>query len=291
MQTESLIFDAVPPPHSPGSPHSLHPVNRREQQPLGANEIALWWAAMPDAAGSLIEATHIDASNAARGSMAACSIGLQDALLSQAERLQASGLRLPARRHQFLVGRMLIRTALSHYAKVDPTAWRFSTAPGGKPTIAAPALYFNLSNTNGMVICAIAHVPFIGVDVEAVQRPPISLAMAKRFLRAAELDVVLHCAPHARGRLLLQFWTLKEAYCKARGEGLLLPLSAIGFHFDGASAACEAEFDPSLSDDPAQWSFTTLSISDWHVGALAAQTLHGRPLCVNEPIRCHWSGQ
>jgi 4'-phosphopantetheinyl transferase len=65
------------------------------------------------------------------------------------------------------------------------------------------------------------------------------------------------------------FWTLKEAYIKARGLGLSLPLER--FWFTVSAGAIGIDIDPSLGDHPARWRFTLRAPSPRHVIATAVE--------------------
>src|SRR3954470_7709872 len=92
-------------------------------------------------------------------------------LLSPEERVRHVRFLNDRARHEYLITRALCRTVLSRYADVAPTDWQFQANQWGRPEIALPAaghLCFNLSNTRGLVVCAVALEGDIGVDVEAV---------------------------------------------------------------------------------------------------------------------------
>jgi 4'-phosphopantetheinyl transferase len=96
-------------------------------------------------------------------------------LLSPAERERMARFAFERLRRDFLVTRALVRTTLSMYQPaVDPRDWQFVANPYGRPEILAPSttprLRFNLSHTNGMIVCLVAVEREIGVDVENVSR-------------------------------------------------------------------------------------------------------------------------
>lgn len=183
-------------------------------------------------------------------------------LLSPDERDYQARPRLEKRRREILLSRMLVRTALSHHTAVDPRAWRFGDGQHGKPFIASPAqpgLDFNLTHTEGMIVCLIAPLSDIGVDVEYLPRKNDTAGVAKHFF-----------APQEQAGLperFFDYWTLKEAYIKARGKGLVLPLD--GFWFDISGAEPAIAFDERIPDDPARWRFQTLRLSPDHLCSVA----------------------
>lgn len=184
-------------------------------------------------------------------------------LLTQEERDRVARPSLQGRRREILMTRMLVRTSLSRYAVVEPTEWRFGMGERGRPFILHPLLSsgldFNLTHTEGMILCLVAPQADIGVDVEYLPRRNDATAIAKHYF-----------APQEQGGLperFFDYWTLKEAYIKARGKGMSLPLD--GFWFDLAGEEPTISFDRRIPDDPALWRFQTLLLSNDHLCSVA----------------------
>jgi 4'-phosphopantetheinyl transferase len=167
------------------------------------------------------------------------------ALLSADERSRLERFRRESDGHHFLVAHALARCALSHYVEVAPAAWIFAANRWGRPEIAgpdaAPALRFSLSHTAGLVACAVARGGDCGVDVEANDRRGDPLRVARRVLAARELADLEALPAAARRERFLVYWTLKEAYVKALGRGLSLPLREIAFSFSGERIQIDSE--------------------------------------------------
>jgi 4'-phosphopantetheinyl transferase len=204
-------------------------------------------------------------------------------VLSDDERERMQRLRLPRHRHDYLVSHALVRAALSRCADVAPGAWTFRANRHGRPEIGGPvaaaALRFNLSHTDGLVACAVTLGAAVGVDVENSQRPLRLMAVAKRFFHAAEAEDLGALPAERRAVRFFTYWTLKEAYVKARGEGLSLPLQRIRFHLAGAGDP-SVSFGEDLRDDPRRWRFVLLRPSTRHVLALAVES-RGEPAIVH----------
>jgi 4'-phosphopantetheinyl transferase len=195
--------------------------------------------------------------------------------LSDGERARLDRFRGSDRRHEFLVTRALVRVALSRHAPLRPEEWRFVTGEHGRPAIdrdlglpGGTALHFNLSNTHGLVVCLVAATE-VGVDVEHLDRP-LDVALADRYLSAAELAALRSLPLADQPRRFLEYWTLKESYLKGRGLGLALPLAKFGFELDG-KAPPRLTLDPSLTDDAHRWRFVQLQLSPRHLVAAALQ--------------------
>ena len=181
-------------------------------------------------------------------------------------------------RHEYLLTRALARSVLSRYAPVAPKDWSFVRNAHGRPEIAGPAglppLRFNLSNTDGLIACLVLLERDAGVDVEHTGRSGETVKLADRFFAPAEVRA-LHALPAERQRArFFDCWTLKEAYIKARGMGLAIPLSHFSFELD-AGERIGIAFDPRLEDDPEAWRFTLMSPTADHRMATAIRVGRG----------------
>jgi 4'-phosphopantetheinyl transferase len=162
-------------------------------------------------------------------------------LLSPEELRRMEAFRHPAGRQAFVAARALLRTLLSElHADVPgcppPGGWRFALGPHGKPELApgqlAREVGFNLSHCRGLVAVAVAADAVVGIDVEALdRRVSDDLAVARRHFAAAEFAAIEAIAdPGQRRMAFLDLWTAKEAFIKACGQGLAMPLAS--FHVD-----------------------------------------------------------
>jgi 4'-phosphopantetheinyl transferase len=180
-------------------------------------------------------------------------------------------------RRQHLLTRVLVRSVLSRYAMVDPRSWRFEANPHGRPFIAAPApaapLAFNLAHTDGLVVCLVARSAEIGVDVEYTPRRTAFAQIAGRFFSPSEAAALCALPPDAQRERFFAYWTLKEAYIKARGIGLAIALDAFSFALEGD--AISIAFDARIDDEPGAWQFTRLALSPEHACAIAQRVGSG----------------
>jgi len=193
------------------------------------------------------------------------------ALLSADERRRLERFHRESDRHHFLVAHALARCARSQYTEVAPAAWIFAANRWGRPEIAGPdrvpALRFSLSHTAGLVACAVARGGDCGVDVEANDRRGDPLRVAQRVLSAREL-ADLEALPTAERRdRFLVYWTLKEAYVKARGQGLSLPLRQIAFSFSDERIQIDSE--AAGGEAGGRWQFASLRPTPRHTLGIA----------------------
>jgi 4'-phosphopantetheinyl transferase len=195
-------------------------------------------------------------------------------LLSDAEYARWQRFRVPGAQLQYLVARVLLRTRLSQYADVAEHGWQFDANKQGRPFISEPSrfrdLQFNLSHTDGLVTCAIAKDCDIGIDVENIGRAVDIDALAPRVLSPVEVASLARSPPSERGDRFLSYWTLKEAYIKARGMGLSLALD--GFWFDLDAPSPSIHFTERCPDDPARWRFRQYQPTSEHKLAVAVST-------------------
>lgn len=201
-------------------------------------------------------------------------------LLGPEERERHARFHFERHRREYLAAHALLRLTLSRYASVSPRAWTFSVGPRGRPEVSgpggAPPLRFNLSHTEGLVACAVTSGTDVGVDVEHVARRRDVLALARQVCAPDELhDLQARSDPERAGRFF-DYWTLKEAYAKACGDGLSLPLQSVAYRLEGEGRV-GVVFHPPVEDDPADWWFTSLHPTPTHCAALAVRSGAGAP--------------
>ena len=193
-------------------------------------------------------------------------------LLSVDERVRADRFMFERHRRQYIFAHAMLRLALSQAApNVDPTDWSFAAGRYGRPFVAAPAtstaLHFSLSHADGCVACVVSGHEAVGVDVETVSRRVAPLSTALRFFAPEEVETLRGLPEPAAIERFFDYWTLKEAYLKARGFGLNLPLDA--FAMQVSHEAIEISFKPDIADDPLGWRFSLCSPSPSHRLAIA----------------------
>jgi 4'-phosphopantetheinyl transferase len=192
-------------------------------------------------------------------------------LLCDNERTRLREFRFERHRREYLATRTLVRTALSCHHPISPETWRFHSNSCGKPA-AAPdcGLRFNLSNSLGLAVCLIAQGAEVGVDVEPYERAKEIAELAPEFFSPLELAQFEALRGQERLDRALSLWTLKEAYIKARGMGLSLPLNQFSFLFGGADGI-RLEPDPYLCDEPGRlWRFCLVEHARHRIALMVA---------------------
>lgn len=185
-------------------------------------------------------------------------------------------------RIQYLVTRALLRTALSSYTGSDPCDWVFGRNYYDKPFVAKPAdttLSFNLSNTLGLVVCAVTQSCDIGVDVENLDRAGEVLKLARRYFAPAEVSALKKRPEERQREAFYEFWTLKEAYIKAHGMGLSMPLDDFAFVLD-ENEPPKIRFAPGVRDRATDWQFAQFQLPPRYQIGLAVRASGGSELAV-----------
>lgn len=155
------------------------------------------------------------------------------AVLSPDERARASRHRFARDRGRWVAGRGQLRRILGRYLRRDPAALVFDYACAcgdpccahshRKPVLAGdPWPHFNVSHSGGLALIAVTRGRAVGIDLEGRLPSDQIVPLAPTFCAPAELDAIRAMPAVSQARVLIDLWTCKEAYLKARGLGLML---------------------------------------------------------------------
>jgi 4'-phosphopantetheinyl transferase len=199
------------------------------------------------------------------------------AVLSAVEQERFHRYRRPLDAHQFLLGRLLIRRWLAAETGTPAAAWLFREGDRGRPAIegAGAPWSFNLTHSGGLVACAIARIDQpagsdagIGVDLEDMERRPLTRDMARRFCAPEEAADIERQPDALQARRFLTYWTLKEAYLKARGLGIAVHLADVAFSLDDPHPV--VSFRESLAGTSRDWAFQLFQPTPRYLLSVAA---------------------
>ncbi len=192
-------------------------------------------------------------------------------LLNDDERRRADRFKVNPAREQFVASRGLLRIVLGKYLGIEPRQISFRVSTHGKPELLEDqGLFFNLSHTAGLTAIAVTRLGAIGVDVEQVGRRPVVLDLANRFFSLKEATWVSAQPEDRRSESFFACWTAKEAYIKAHGEGMSIPLGSFAIVPDPGRQRMNLE----VFENPAEsyrWFLWRLDLSDDFKGALAVE--------------------
>lgn len=198
--------------------------------------------------------------------------GLDD-VLAPDEIARRRAFRFEADRRRFTVARGMLRTVLGQYLNVHPRAVQFHVDRCGKPMVAFPQtdVTFNVSHSDDMALFAVGRRRRLGIDVERVRPVALNDRIPEQFFAPGEVRALRSLPLHSQRRAFFSCWTRKEAYLKARGDGL-------SFDLDRFEVSLVPGEPPALlwvHDEPAEprrWAMVDLQVDPNYVGALIAET-------------------
>lgn len=234
---------------------------------LGASEVHLW-------------SCELEAHGAAASDCLA--------LLDAAELARWKRLRFEAGKHQLLYSHALLRTVIGGYLRIAPADLRFGRGDRGKPfLVGSHDLSFNLTHAGNQALLAVSAGDLeLGVDIERHHQGRRLDSLARRHFAPAEVAGLAALPESARLAGFYDYWTLKEAYVKARGQGLALPLDGFWFLYGRTPGlAARPEVDP----DPARWNFWSYREPAGYSAAVAiGGVVHEPPRHFSMESLCQW---
>jgi 4'-phosphopantetheinyl transferase len=191
------------------------------------------------------------------------------ATLSLDERHRAERFSFENLKRSYTLSRAGLRILLGHYLGCAPNEIELTHGPKGKPALRdSSPLRFNASHSGQMAIYAFTLDCELGVDVEQLRELDDPESIAARFFAAAEVSELLSLKSEDRNLAFFRCWTRKEAYVKAIGDGLAIPLNRFQVTLlPGAPARLvRIAGDLATADD---WTLHHLEPAQGYVGALA----------------------
>jgi 4'-phosphopantetheinyl transferase len=192
-----------------------------------------------------------------------------DETLAPDEKARAQRFVFQPDRNSYVAARGVLRELLGRYLNRAPGEIEFNYGPQGKPALRSESserpVQFNVSHSHGMALFAFAVEKQVGVDVELVRPDFAGEKIAERFFSSQEVVELRSLPATAQGEGFFRCWTRKEAYIKARGEGLQIPLKS--FHVSltpGGPARLQAA-------DSSRWGLRSLRPEARYVGAVVGE--------------------
>ena len=193
-------------------------------------------------------------------------------LLAADELARAGRFHFDKDRNHYIVARGWLRKLLAAYLGVGAGELRFSYAEKGKPALEESqrsSLNFNLAHSHGLAIYGFSRSREVGVDLEFVREDLADEKIAERFFSQGEIDVLRKLPADLRKQAFFDCWTRKEAYIKARGEGLSMPLDEfdVSLRPGEAAALLRNHKEPG---EVTRWSMQSVAVPAGYVAALVA---------------------
>jgi len=190
-------------------------------------------------------------------------------LLSAEETARAQRFVFSQDRENFIVGRGILRELLGRYLGMPPAKLPLETRAKGKPTLGRALethdVRFNLSHSAGLSVFAFCLGREVGVDIERIRPDVATDEIAERYFSSREWKELRALPSQHRTEAFFLCWTRKEAYVKAHGDGLHIPLDKFDVTVTPGTAAMLH------SADAARWSLFSFSPKEGYVGALIAE--------------------
>jgi 4'-phosphopantetheinyl transferase len=203
------------------------------------------------------------------------------ATLAHDEIERAERFKFQKGKEQYVLGRGFLREILSCYCGIEADKLRFRYGARGKPYLieeqAGSNFMFNYAQTKAAVLCAITREAEIGVDIEYVTNEIDDQALAEQYFSPDEATALSALPVGARQRAFLKCWTRKEAYIKAKGEGLHLDLKSFEV-FDSAESAARLHIENNPKES-ARWTLVDLDVPGDYIAALAIESQNCRVNC------------
>jgi len=195
-------------------------------------------------------------------------------ILAEDERDRARRFHLARDAHRFVVAHGALRTIVAACLGCAPADVAFVTGSHGKPEVAGGDLRFNLSHSGALALCAVSAGARVGVDVECLRGDVATDEVARAFFSVAENAALSALPATLRSAAFFACWTRKEAYVKARGDGVSARLESFDVLVPG-TAAVTLRTRPDGAE-AARWRVVDLDAGAGYVGALAVEAPEAR---------------
>ena len=153
-----------------------------------------------------------------------------ESALAEDEKARAMRFIFERDRDRFVAARGILRDLLGRYIPCTPETIDFAYGPRGKPAIVGPGtrpdIRFNLSHSHSLAVITIGRGREVGIDVELIRTEFAGEAIARRYFSVKEVAELSSLSAELRTEGFFLCWTRKEAYIKAKGDGLQIPLDS-----------------------------------------------------------------
>jgi 4'-phosphopantetheinyl transferase len=190
--------------------------------------------------------------------------------LSEDEKSRAARFHFMADRERFISAHGCLRDVLSRYLPCEPDQFHFPTNSHGKPAVDGHKVEFNLSHSGDFTLIAIAQECRVGVDVERIRSGISSHVIAQQYFSASEFAELQSLPLKQRETAFFTCWTRKEAYIKAQGQGLSMPLESFDVSLIPNEPATLRATRPN-SQEAARWTLHGLDVDPCYQAAVAAE--------------------
>jgi 4'-phosphopantetheinyl transferase len=206
--------------------------------------------------------------------------------LSDDERARASRFHFQEHKDRYVMSHGVLRDILRRYRTLVREPFGFTPTSYGKlelaPEVGGHGVKFSLSHSHMLALFAICLEHRIGVDVEHLKHVADWQQIADRFFSLPERRLLETTPEDKKTKAFLTCWTRREAYVKARGEGLSIPMSS--FRILESPEGTVNVKAKQYSGDANHWWCQDLFPDEQYVSALVVEGYRSPLLC------WHWQG-
>lgn len=220
---------------------------------LGSNEVQVWLAELDQPYDMM---------------------GLLESTLSPDELIRANRFRFEKDRNHFIAARGILRDILGGYLDLPPRTVRFEQNSYGKPLLLdsenSRNLNFNVSHSGNYALFAVILNRRVGIDIEQIRHDFGGEEIARRFFSPREVDSLLSLSQAQQIQAFFSCWTRKEAFIKAKGKGLSIPLDQFDVELRPSQPVrlLQTQWD---ADEASCWSLKSLSVAENYAAAIAVE--------------------
>lgn len=225
------------------------------------------WTTPPDSLN--LESHHVDIWRLSLN-LLVDSVKLTESTLSVDETERVARFHFEVDKNRFRVSHGMLRKILGLYLHHDPAELTFSKNQYGKPALVNSALKFNLSHSGDFALIAVTQGRKIGVDLERIRQGISSHVIAQQYFSKAEVAELQSLPIDQRESVFFTCWTRKEAYIKAQGLGLSLPLESFDVSLSPNEPPTLRATRPD-EKEAARWALRSLDVDPNYAGAVAVE--------------------
>jgi len=199
-------------------------------------------------------------------------------LLASDELARAARFRFPEDRSRFITSRGVLRRMLGNYLRLDPRNLRFRYSEKGKPALDLDSdadLHFNVAHSDQAIVWAFTHSRRVGVDVEKISFDFAISEIAEHFFSQVERAALRSLPISQQHEAFFRCWARKEAYLKATGDGLSLPLGQFDVTLSPSQPALLLDTRPDHSEAE-RWILQSLELGPAYASAIVIERENAR---------------
>jgi 4'-phosphopantetheinyl transferase len=152
--------------------------------------------------------------------------------LTPSELERSTFFKFKAAQESYIISQGGLKLLLSSYLNIEPHQVKFGRHSKGKPySMDDPSLFFNISNSGNRVVYAFSRAGEVGIDLELIRPLPDLNELIEKNFSKKEREYI-HKNADERLQRFFKFWTVKEAYLKAIGEGMRLTPDNLEFSIE-----------------------------------------------------------